>query len=137
MRLFFFFGGGETRKKGEEIKRTQVERRFQHVTSSSRSVVCGIGLSRGSWFYHCLSKVVFDERFYLSCELSQSIAPATQNEVPCPMILHAFIFNPFLGKSGICFSWSFFVCVVSMMLLMIGVGVGGWGGVGMDDDVRC
>ena len=72
-------------------------------------VVVGIGPSRGSWFYHCFSKVVFDERFYLSCELSQSIAPATQNEVPCPVILHAFMFNPFLAKSWICFLSFLFV----------------------------
>ena len=44
-----------------------------------------------------------------SCEVSQSIAPATQNEVPRPLFLHAFMFNFCLTKSYFLF---FFVCVV-------------------------
>ena len=28
------------------------------------AVVFGIDPLRGSWFYHCFSKVVFDEQFY-------------------------------------------------------------------------
>ena len=41
------------------------------------------------------------------CEVSQSIAPATQNEVPCPIILHAFMFNPCLTKFYFLFFFSF------------------------------
>ena len=74
-------------------------------------VVFGIAPQRGSWFYHYFWKVVFDEQFFLRCEVSQSIAPATQNEVPCPMILNFFIFIIF-WRSLIFFLNAFFVCVV-------------------------
>ena len=84
---------------------------LQQTKPSLLHVVFGIAPPRGSWFYHYFWKVVFDEQFFLRCEVSQSIAPATQNEVPCPMILNFFIFIIFWRSLNF-FLNAFFVCVV-------------------------
>ena len=82
--------------------------------------------------------------FVWSCEVSQSIAPATQNEVLCPMILHAIIFNHFLKNDELAFftdvrGWlprkMMLVRHNDVLLIVLawggGVGgVGGWGGGG-------
>ena len=40
------------------------------------------------------------------CDVSQSIAPATQNHVPCPMILNFYIFYHFLKNDEFAFFYS-------------------------------